>query len=145
MRLAWIILLMLLGLLIFGVEGPTAAPPATSFMVEVNGHPGVILKVATYRHEVDGWTPTLDDLQAAEDAVLTAPAGRREPQIDGYRQYVGIIEDGQRKIVVNSMCMELDGWTEGYIEVGDGGSCFWQAVYNVETGELESLVVNGEA
>ncbi len=148
MRIAWIILIILLGFLLFGVEGPTRVeppPPTVSSLVEINGHPGVILDVATYRHDVEGWTPTEADLQEAEDAVLAAPAGDRAPQIDGYRQYVGIIEDGQRKIVVNSMCMELDGWTESYIEVADGGSCFWNAVYNVDTGELESLIVNGEA
>ncbi len=145
MRIVWIILIILIGLLLFGAEGPTGQPPTMSTIVEINGHPGVILDVATYRQDVEGWMPTEADLQEAEDAVLAAPAGDRAPQIDGYRQYVGIIEDGQRKIVVNSMCMELDGWTESYIEVADGGSCFWNATYNVDTGELELLIVNGDA
>lgn len=146
-NIIWLMILILLGLLLFGAGAPTVEPPppSTALMVEVNGHPGVILDVETYRHDVEGWTPGTADLQAAEDAVLAAPPGRREPQIDGYRQYVGIIENGQRKIAVNSMCMEIDGWTERYIEVADGGACFWNAVYNVDTGELESLIVNGDA
>jgi nitrite reductase/ring-hydroxylating ferredoxin subunit len=84
-------------------------------------------------------------LQAAEDAVLAAPSGVREPVIEGFRQYVGIVEDGDRKIVINSMCQHIDGWETSYIEVMDGGSCFWNAIYNVDTGEIESLIVNGEA
>lgn len=156
MNIAWIIVLLFLSLLLFGTSGPVAqssnvavatvvAPPPASTMVEINGNPGVILDVETYDHSLEGWTPAEADLQAAEDAVLAAPAGDREPQIDGYRQYVGIIDDGERKILVNSMCDEMEGWDEQYIMVMDGGSCFWNALYNVDTGELEFLIVNGEA
>ena len=55
------------------------------------------------------------------------------------------MEEGDRKVIVNSMCTEIDGWDSAYIEVADGGPCFWNALYNVETGELEYLIVNGEA
>jgi hypothetical protein len=156
MNIAWIIVLLFLSFLLFGTSGPVAqspniavatvgAPPPLSSTVEINGNPGVVLDVASYSHDLQGWTPAEDDLQAAEDAVLAAPAGDREPEIEGYRQYVGIVENGERKIIVNSMCDEMEGWDEQYIMVMDGGSCFWNAVYNVETGELESLIVNGDA
>ena len=146
MKIVWIILLILLGVILFGTGIPMAGTTSTTAaMVEVDGNPGVILDAADYRQEAEGWSPDLADLQAAEDAVRNAPAGAREPQLDGYRQYVGLVEEGDRKIIVNSMCMEIDGWTEAYIEVADGGPCFWNALYNVETGELEFLIVNGEA
>lgn len=145
MRLFWLILIILLGFILFGTSGTTVVSPPAAPTVEINGNPGVILDASQYWGDVDGWMPDESHLQAAEDAVLAAPAGDREPQIDGYRQYIGIIEDGERKVVINSMCMEIDGWTESYIEVADGGACFWGAIYNVETGELESLIVNGEA
>jgi hypothetical protein len=147
MKIVWIILLILFGLILFGTAGPAiiSPPTTTNVMVEINGNPGVILDVSTYRHDAEGWTPDVEHLQAAEDAVLVAPPGPRVPEIEGYRQYVGIVEDGDRKIIINSMCMEIDGWTEKYIQIEDGGSCFWEAQYNVDTGELESLIVNGEA
>jgi hypothetical protein len=147
MNIIWLIIILLLGFFLIGSSGTTVdSPPAvTSAMVEINGNPGVILDATAYHRDAEGWSPDVASLQAAEDAVLAAPAGDREPQLDGYRQYVGIVEDGDRKIVVNSMCMEIDGWESSYIEVADGGPCFWNALYNVETGELEYLIVNGEA
>ena len=147
MNIIWLIIIILLGFFLVGFSGTTVDPPptATSAMVEINGNPGVILDASSYRHDAEGWSPDLDSLQAAEDAVLAAPAGSRAPQIDGYRQYVALVGEGDRKIIVNSMCTEIDGWTEEYIEVMDGGSCFWHALYNVDTGELEFLIVNGEA
>jgi hypothetical protein len=147
MNIIWLIILILLGFFFFGSSGTTveSSPPAMAATVEINGNPGVILDATAYHPDAEGWTPDLPALQAAEDAVLAAPAGDRTPQVDGFRQYVGIIDEGDRKVVVNSLCVEFDGWTEAYIEVMDGGSCFWHALYNVETGELEFLIVNGEA
>jgi hypothetical protein len=153
MNIAWIIILILLGFLLFGTSGPQAiedpvvdivtVPPQR---VEVNGNPGVILDVETYSHDLEGWTPTEAQLQEAEDAVpAVGDDGVREPEMDGYRQYVGIIDDGERKIVINSMCDEIDDWENKFIMIADGGSCFWNALYNVDTGEMEYLIVNGEA
>lgn len=156
MNIIWTIVLLFLAFLVFGTSGPVAqspnvavatvvAPPPASSMIEINGNPGVILDVAAYDRDLEGWTPSEADLQAAENAVLAAPAGDREPEIEGYRQYVGIIEEGERKIVINSMCDQVDGWKDAYVMIADGGPCYWNALYNVETGELEYLVVNGEA
>ena len=147
MNIVWIIILFLFGLILFGTGGPAIVSPprTTNSMVEINGNPGVILDASSYRRDAEGWSPDIADLEAAEEAVMAEPPGPREPQLDGYRQYVGIVDEGERKVIVNSMCMEIDGWTEGYIEIADGGSCFWNALYNVDTGELEFLIVNGEA
>jgi hypothetical protein len=65
--------------------------------------------------------------------------------LDGYRQYAGLIENGDRKIHISSMCTEIGEWRSSAIIVMDGGSCFWIALYNVDTDEIESLMVNGEA
>ena len=148
MNINWIILLLLL---LFGFvvgqrsDSGGVEVVSTAAMVEVNGNPGVILEASAYRPDAEGWSPDLASLQAAEDAVAAEPTGDRAPQLDGYRQYVGIVEEGDRKVIVNSMCQEIDGWDSSYIEVADGGPCFWNAVYNVDTGELELLIVNGEA
>jgi hypothetical protein len=146
MKIIWLIIIILLGFLLVVRSGPIEPPPpTTTAIIEINGNHGVILDASSYRSNAEGWTPAIADLQAAEDAVLSEPPGRREPQLDGYRQYIGIIDEGDRKVVVNSMCVEFDGWTGAYIEVMDGGACFWHALYNVDTGELEFLIVNGEA
>ena len=148
MNINWIILLLLL---LFGFvlgqrsDSGGVEVVSTAAMVEVNGNPGVILEASAYRPDAEGWSPDLASLQAAEDAVAAESTGDRAPQLDGYRQYVGIVEEGDRKVIVNSMCQEIDGWDSSYIEVADGGPCFWNAVYNVDTGELELLIVNGEA
>jgi hypothetical protein len=156
MSINWIIVLIFLTFLLFGTSGPAAvsAPVEIATVesrpsgspVQINGNPGVILPASAYRTDAENWTPTSDQIQEAEDAVtVAAPFDGRDPILDGYRQYVGIVEDGQRKIVVNSMCTEFDGWEENFIQIEDGGPCFWQALYNVETQEIESLVVNGQA
>lgn len=115
-------------------------------IIFVNGNPGVVLDATSYRRDVEGWTPGMDDLQAAEDAVMTvAVRDDRDPFLFGYRQYAGFVEDGERKIVVHSMCQRLDGWDQKFLLVLDGGPCFWQATYNAETGEVETFYVNGQA
>lgn len=145
---AWIVVLLLLLALIFGVgsvstatriDGPVAA---VNPEVEINGNPGVILPAESG----ENWMPSDEHLQAAEDAVEAETRNSaRPPVLDGYRQYIGVVEDGQRKIRINSMCSEADNWRIRLIEVEDGGPCYWGATYNVDTGEIESLVVNGEA
>ena len=125
--------------------------------VEVNGHEGVILPetdapdlLAGTGLEPDGyWTPSETDLQAAEDAIAIDAAsapGDDAPMLDGRRQYAGFVVGGERKIYVNSFCGGgFEDWRSNVVFVMDGGSCFWQAVYNVDSGEIELLMVNGEA
>lgn len=154
MSTGWIIILIFLAFLIFGTSGPAATRSGGVDIatvdpgpvgIAINGNPGVILDVASYSRDHDGWTPSVVDIQEAEDAVPAAVTGEREPEIDGYRQYVGIIEDGELKIVINSMCHEVDGWDEEFIMIADGGPCFWNALYNVDTREMEYVIVNGVA
>lgn len=147
----WFLILLLVGAVLYGTVGVTevvtvGGTSSRSMTVEIDGNPGVILDASNYRPDADGWSPSADHLQAAEDAVLVvALADDREPMLGGYRQYVGVVEDGERKVIINSMCKHFDGWDKTYIEIMDGGPCFWNAVYNVESGEVESLVVNGQA
>lgn len=133
-----------------------AAKPGDWPTVTVNGNSGVVAP----RDEAEGmvwseepvtgyWLPGERWLTRAEDAVLreakTIPDEERQPMISGYRQYAGYIVNGERKIFINSMCTEFDGWRSSGILVMDGGNCFWNAVYNVDTDEVELLIVNGSA
>jgi hypothetical protein len=114
--------------------------------VQVYENEGVILPASDAPELLQGtglepvgyWYPRYEHLFAAEDAL--------SDQSQGYRQYAGFIEDGERKIYINAFCTEpaLD-WKRNVVFVMDGGACFWQAIYNVSTRDVEMLIVNGEA
>ncbi|HWV23585.1 MAG TPA: hypothetical protein VNZ58_05305, partial [Thermomicrobiales bacterium] len=95
------------------------------------------------------WLPGVSWLEKAEEAVTVAasaiPDPARQPILGGYRQYAGVVVNGERKIFINSFCKEFGGWRSQYILVMDGGPCFWSALYDVTTGEIERLYVNGSA
>jgi hypothetical protein len=114
--------------------------------VRVNGNDGVILPAGNAPElvkwsgvEPEGyWYPRQEHLRAAEDAL--------DDQSRGHRQYAGFIESGERKIYINAFCDDLGiDWKRSVVVVADGGPCYWQAIYNVTTDEVEMLVVNGEA
>ena len=152
---------LLLALLLFGVSGlfgPPDQPDCTATdgcvrapirewtSVRVGENEGVILPASDAPGLLQGtgiepegyWYPRYEHLFAAQGALAD--------QSPGYRQYAGFVEDGERKIYINAFCDDLGmDWERDVVFVMDGGACFWQAVYNVETGEVERLTVNGEA
>lgn len=141
-------------------ESPDLDAPVIEFApwipVRVNGNEGVILprdaapELVAWDDPIDGyWLPGEEWLARAEDAVAREAAGiadkDRKPVIRGYRQYAGFIANGERLMFISSMCSPFDNWRNSVIVVSDGGPCYWHAVYNVDTDELESLTVNGRA
>jgi hypothetical protein len=98
------------------------------------------------------WTPTDADVAALEEEMEQAfeaevPPRERVEDLIGYlRQYVGVIEAGERTIVVNAFCEPgSPDWPSEPIVVADGGACYFQATWDVERGEFRSLMINGEA
>lgn len=149
-----ILLLALLWLIL--VPTPASASLLDWPTVTVNGTPGVVMPqdvaedVIWSGDDITGyWLPDESWLEQVEEILVewadTYDDSRRAPILDGYRQYGGYIENGDRKIFINSFCREFDGWRRGHVRVMDGGACFWNAVYNVDTGEMEKLYVNGVA
>jgi hypothetical protein len=155
MSILIIIILILVGAFGFEVAVESGCQPvedgcietvtSTTWMpVEVDDVPGVIVA------EEDGprflaadgfWTPLIDDLEAAEFAVAV-----EHGDLDHLRQYVGFIENGQQKIYINGFRDSVDlDWMSEPVVVEDGGEAFFQAVFNVESGELERFQFNGEA
>ncbi|QEE50462.1 hypothetical protein FUA48_13025 [Flavobacterium alkalisoli] len=67
------------------------------------------------------------------------------------RQYFGYInEKGQHILLINCFWKNADQsdkkyWLNGRISVLDGGSFYWNVKYNLDTGELFDLEVNGYA
>lgn len=166
----WFVLL--LALILFGVSGlvgtpdqPDCAtadgcgPVATAWTpVTIDGHEGVILTEDAVPELISNyglsstaesyWTPTEADIQAAESALVRhmgRTPGLGAHMLDVTRQYGGYVENGERKLFVNSFCAGFDDWQSEVIYVLDGGDCFWQAVYNVDRGEIEAIWVNFSA
>jgi hypothetical protein len=86
------------------------------------------------------WAPTANDIAAAESAIAAA-----EGDLEHYRQYAGFTEDGDRLLLVNGFCNAEPDWTSRIVFVMDGGECYFTAIYNVDTEELESFMFNGDA
>ncbi|WP_417356361.1 hypothetical protein [Flavobacterium sp.] len=65
------------------------------------------------------------------------------------RQYFGYIdENGNRILIINCFWKNIDKmakklWLKDRITVADGGSFYWNVKYNLDTGELFDLKVNG--
>ena len=115
-----------------------------------------------YRNEINAqaaefWTPADADvaaletdlpafLQTAEHPWLrpSPPIWERVP--DYQRQDLGILEEGERVIYANFFCNAHDiDWENELVFILDGGDCYFQVKYNVESGEFYDLSVNGEA
>lgn len=62
------------------------------------------------------------------------------------RQYLGIILEDRKLIYANFFCRSFEtDWRKEFVFVLDGGSCFFQFQYDVNTNEFFDLQVNGEA
>ncbi len=117
---------------------------------------------------VDGsWTPAAEDVERFLDKLperLEAGADRRGVEVAArlrerpagadvppgrYRaQIVGLTVGGKRFLFANFFCEGGAGgsenWEEDLVMVRDGGTCYFQAWFDVETGEYPRLTINGE-
>lgn len=102
------------------------------------------------------WTPTEEDILNLEgklDSFLRENSEQfnSQPpvweQIKNYkRQYAGLIINGKQLIYGNFFCTETGvDWREEWVIVMDGGDCFFQLRFDMESGEFMNLMVNGEA
>lgn len=105
---------------------------------------------------VGSFRPSADDaarFEAALPAALptaTNPSGETvgDEDLAGYvRQYTGVEADGHRHLVVGALCAPDDfpEWRTQWIEVMDGGACFWDATMDLDTGEIIRLGFHGAA
>lgn len=67
------------------------------------------------------------------------------------RQYVAIRGSGRRLIEVHAFCSDVGSDGDGripplhWVMVSDGGPCFWEATFDVASGRVLRLLVNGMA
>lgn len=65
-----------------------------------------------------------------------------------FHQYLGLSQGHRKFIYVNAFCAELDSepppiWRSKLIVIDDGGSCVWQALYDMSANKFIRLSVNG--
>jgi hypothetical protein len=102
-----------------------------------------------YGNEVT-WTPTGEDLRVVEEALGDFIADHPEDGVEDleeyHRQYTGTGDEGET-VSVNALCVDagLDDWEDELILVNDGGPCFWQAEFDVESLDVVTFNINGEA
>lgn len=103
------------------------------------------------------FTPTLDDIKAAESILLlcfnkevsgTVNPFKGRKLEDYYRQFVcGVKENGDKIIYINCFCYVIDeyfkNWKTNLIMVDDGGNCFFNVKANLTKNEYYELMVNG--
>ncbi len=152
------------GLILLAAAGYALAP-AKNEVVQIGGTEGVIFSAAAAEQmraalgfvngPVDGyWTPAHADVMALEEALepyLRQKVGQSYPEVAGglgryKRQYFGFEANGQRQIAVNFFCNSYNiDWQQQLVFVTDGGSCFFEVTYDVNTGTFTRLSVHGEA
>jgi hypothetical protein len=124
--------------------------PRENTLITTDEFEGVILR--------DGdWVPTVEEVLALEEQLNTyllqhqeAFDGSKKPieeRLPTYkRQYWGFLEDEKKVIFANFFCDAFNyDWMHQRVVVMDGGDCYFQIRYDVETGTLFDLTVNGSA
>ncbi|AVQ07428.1 TPA: hypothetical protein HH295_17270 [Xanthomonas vasicola pv. zeae] len=137
-------------------QGPTSVPTnlknGQSWIITRQGVAEQVLQTcsrdspAKHPGQISGyWAPShqqVEQLEARQDALTPTIAQPRAFD----RQYVGVVIQGQRLIYINAFKLpntpEVKPATEA-IQVCDGGSMFWGALYDPQTGAFSQIAVNG--
>ena len=111
--------------------------------------------IASWLVESDGfWAPSADDIFKLEEGLAEYLSQNssyfyRQPpvweRLDEYqRQYIGLERGGRQIIYGNFFCNNLGmDWRKKLVIVDDGGDCFFQIEYDVESEVFIKLLVNG--
>ena len=137
-------------------DKPLALPEKQNWVI-ISKERAEEMGVASWLVEVDGyWTPSEDDILKLEGKIAgylsqNSSYFYRQPpvweRLDEYqRQYIGVEREGRPIIYGNYFCNSggVD-WRQKLVFVIDGGECFFQVEYDVESGLFIKLQVNGEA
>jgi len=124
--------------------------PDENILITTNEFEGVIF------HD-RAWVPTVEEVRTLEKQLVTylpqqqhafdgskTPIAERLPTYK--RQYWGVLKNEKKVIFTNFFCNVLHyDWTNQEVVVEDGGDCYFQIRYDVETGTFFDLHVNGNA
>jgi hypothetical protein len=130
-------------------------------LVKGDGYVGVIfpadskeLPLGLYPKGASYWTPMEADISEAEKNLvpfLEKSKDRSAPEIlkriEMYkRQYRGIVLDGHKQIFINFFCETYsEDWKNEEMIAVDGGSCFFNLRFAIETMTFSDLEINGYA
>lgn len=112
--------------------------------------------LVTNDQSLDYWTPSENDVEALENGLVPYLQSNPESfnggtpvweQLEEYnRQYIGMILDGKKIVYANYFCDSVEtDWRKDFVFVMDGGDCFFQFKYDVDSAEFFDLQVNGVA
>ncbi|SRR5260370_22528382 len=106
--------------------------------------------------KVESWEPTVADIESLEEnlaqiSTLNESGPGPSRHIDDphryLRQYLAIALDGKPRIFVNALCTrdadDSNTWRKHLELASDGGTCFWQALYDPSTQRFSNLTING--
>jgi hypothetical protein len=96
------------------------------------------------------FTPTEAEARKFEDGLVAFLAKSRPPddpdlhrKVRSYvRQYTGGTRDGHRLLFVTFACRENPGWGERFLDIKDGGSCYFDVGYDLDAGAYTYLGVH---
>ncbi len=133
-------------------KGPTGFElPGVIFSKEQTEGVGFALQGRT------GWVPTISQIEELEKELPRFLASSNHPdagnivgQLSHYRrQYLGYKDNGRSLIYVNAFCdsgrTRDESWRTTFVFVQDGGKCYFQATYDVESKRFIALTINGLA
>jgi hypothetical protein len=136
--------------------GGAGAPPMTDApdrlkKVVIDGARGVLIPGAMVGK--GHFTPTEAEARKFEAGVVAFLAKSRPPEdpdlhrkVGRYvRQYTGGTRDGRRLLFVTFACRENPGWGERFLDIKDGGSCYFDVEYDLDAGAYTHLIVHRDA
>jgi hypothetical protein len=101
------------------------------------------------------WRPTEADIAGLEASLseisdLKVENWNSSIHIDHperyFRQYVTVVRAGKKEIYINAFCdYPPRDWATHLHVVLDGGTCYWQALYDPATKRFSHLTANGRA
>jgi hypothetical protein len=101
------------------------------------------------------WRPTKADIDGLEANLKQVSSLKAETSVHTaidhpeqyFRQYLPIIREGEKLIYINAFCDQFpeSRWRQRLVVIFDGGSCFWQALYDPIASKFSHLRINGEA
>lgn len=140
-----------------GTDSTTPTPVADRSWVVFAADHTEDMGIASWLLETDGfWTPSVDDVQELEDKLAeylsqNAYFFSHQPpvweRLDAYqRQYIGLERGGRLIIYGNYFCTSGGiNWRQQLVSVEDGGECYFQLEYDMDSDSFTNLWVNGEA
>ena len=91
----------------------------------------------------------IDQVNSWNKDVVGTEGGEIIEPSEYFRQYC-VLRDGEghRIVFLNAICAHAAAqasWQNAWVEVEDGGACYFQALFDLTTGRVLEFNVNGEA